>query len=260
MKKLLSVILCAALLIGAVVIPVSAAETAEESIAASTEYVEVGAQGKMHYTRIGDKTARFDYYDVDLETAMNLKTITIPATTGDGFTVTSIAYGAFDLFFSLKTINLPDTLTNIPQHLFENTAYYENSSNWDNGILYVSNHLIEAKSWVSKAEIREGVVSIAESAFKKSKGLTEVTLPDSLKSINYGAFKGCSKLEKIELPDGIRILGSEVFRDCTSLKNVRIPDTVVKSAGYLFCGCTSLENVEWSSGATVIHREAFSWL
>ena len=86
----------------------------------------------------------------------SLTSITIPDS------VTSIGYYAFGGCTSLTNIIIPDGTTEISSMSFEYTAYYNNESNWENGILYIGNHLIKAKDNVSgSVEIKQGTKTIA---------------------------------------------------------------------------------------------------
>ena len=73
----------------------------------------------------------------------NLGSITIP----DG--VTTIGDNAFNDCSSLATITIPDSVTSIGSSAFYNTAYYNDEQKWENGVLYIGNHLIKAKTDLS---------------------------------------------------------------------------------------------------------------
>ena len=51
-------------------------------------------------------------------------------------------------FPNLKEIQLPNTPIAISDGVFEETAYYNTASNWENGVLYIGKHLIKARDSV----------------------------------------------------------------------------------------------------------------
>ena len=119
----------------------------------------------------------------------NLSTIVIP------HTVLNIGGGAFENCTSLADI----TIEGCPQmgYLpFLNTAYSNSVTNWDNGLLYVDNCLIEAKVTIVTAKIKSGTVIIAGGVFC-SPWLTSITIPKSIRYIGPQAFELCSSLNDI---------------------------------------------------------------
>ncbi len=182
----------------------------------------------------------------------SLTSINIP----DG--VTSIGGDAFGDCTSLTSITIPDSVTSIGGDAFNNTAYYKNESNWDNGILYIGNHLIKAK-WnpSGSVEIKQGTKTIADSAFKDCASLASVTIPDSVTSIGYYAFEGCKSLTSITIPDSVTSIKDGAFRGCTSLTSVTIGNSVTSIGEYAFYGCTSLTSVTIPDSVTEIVWRAF---
>ena len=111
-----------------------------------------------------------------------------------------------------QTYVIPDSVTSIGGGAFEGSAYYNNESNWDNGILYIGNHLIEAKENVSgNVEIRQGTKTIAERAFSGCTSLTSITIPDGVTSIGDQTFYKCRLLTSITIPDGVTSIGYRAF-------------------------------------------------
>ena len=182
----------------------------------------------------------------------SLTSITIPDS------VTSIGYYAFGGCTSLTNIIIPDGTTEISSMSFEYTAYYNNESNWENGILYIGNHLIKAKDNVSgSVEIKQGTKTIANSAFYHCWHLTSVTIPDSVTSIGSSAFNYCTSLTSVTIPDGVTNIGDYAFMHCTSLTSITIPDNVTSIGDWAFRNCTSLTSATIGNGVTEIGEKAF---
>ena len=80
------------------------------------------------------------------EGCISLTSVTIPDS------VTSIDWGAFLDCTSLTSVTIPDSVISINSSAFSNTAYYNNEANWENGVLYIGNHLIKAKSYTVSGE------------------------------------------------------------------------------------------------------------
>ena len=182
----------------------------------------------------------------------SLTSVTIPES------VTIIGDEAFSRCSSLTSVTIPDSVTSIGECAFENTAYYNNSSNWDNGILYIGNHLIKAKENVSgSVEIKQGTKTIADDAFRGCTSLTSVTIPDSVTSIGEWAFYGCTSLTSVTIGNGVTSIYLYAFSGCTSLTSITIPDSVTSIGGGVFSGCTSLTSITIPDSVTSIGYNAF---
>ena len=183
----------------------------------------------------------------------SLTSVTIPNS------VTEIGGNAFSDCTSLTSITIPDSVTEIGYYAFENTAYYNNESNWENSLLYIGNHLIKAKEDVSgNFEIKQGTKTIADFAFENCTSLTSVSIPDSVTSIGNWAFRDCTSLTSVTIPDSVTSIGVWTFGNCTSLTSVTIPDSVTKISDNAFSGCKSLTSITIGNGVTSIGWGAFS--
>ena len=161
--------------------------------------------------------------------------------------VSSVSGGAFQNCTELRSVRLPDELTELPDHLFDGcaslaeidmpdrpiaisafilngTAYYNDKSNWEKGVLYADGYLIAAdKTFASETEyaVKAGTLVIADKAFSNvgySAKLRKMTLPDGLYRIGQEAFSKLSLLTEINIPDSVRSVGYGAFSG-TGYKN-----------------------------------------
>ena len=172
--------------------------------------------------------------------------------------VTSIGYGAFRGCTGLTSITISDSVTSIGQNAFSGTAYYNNSDNWENGVLYIGKHLIKAKETISGAnEIKDGTKMIADYAFEDCIGLTSITIPDSVTSIGDSAFSGCTGLTSVTIGNRVTSIGNDAFSDCTGLTSITIPDSVTSIGSSAFRVCTGLTSITIPDSVTSIGGYAF---
>ena len=128
--------------------------------------------------------------------------------------MTELSDHIFDGCSSLADIDMPDNPIAVSFSVFNGTAYYNEPSNWENGVLYVDGYLIAvSKDFAPLTEytVKDGTIVIADDAFS---------------GVGYS-----SKLKKMTLPTGLYRIGQYAFSKLFSLAEINIPDTV-RSIGY----------------------------
>ena len=158
-----------------------------------------------------------------------VESVTIP----DG--VKTIERFAFYGCKKLSKISIPDSVTSIGERAFDYTAYMSDTNNYENGVLYIDNHLIDTTGDVSGSySIKEGTVTIA-----------------------YGALSGCN-VTNVIIPDSVKTIGDEAFSYCTQLESITIPDSTTYIGDGAFMYCYKLESVKLGKNVTTIGRSAFA--
>ena len=147
--------------------------------------------------------------DMVFDNCEKLESIVIPET------LEEIGASVFGGCSSLQDIDLPNKPLALDHNTFYGSAYYEDKSNWENGVLYVDNYLLAINSDflnLSEYEVKEGTIAIAINAFlNNAKNLTKITLPEGLKLIGDKAFSSLSKLESVNIPSSVDTIGYNAF-------------------------------------------------
>lgn len=173
----------------------------------------------------------------------SLESISIPDS------VTQIGLAAFNGCLSLEDIYVPDGINGVNMSMVENTAFFNNRSNWERkdeayGALYLGNYLLGVGAKGDFA-IREGTVEISDGAFMRfqDKDVTNIYIPNSVRIIGDNAFEHCIGLTGITIPDSVQVIGDNAFGGCTGLTSITIPDSVQAIGDGAFGGCTNLNEI-----------------
>lgn len=136
---------------------------------------------------------------------------------------------------NLKSIVIPETVTEIPYCAFYNCYYLEDIN------------------------LHKNITSIGPGAFKNCKKLTKITLPDGVEIIESSTFDGCISLTSIT-GNNVSIISSDAFYNCTKLQ-IAIFNGTSTNESYVgscaFYGCQSLKDVTLPENISYVYSSAF---
>lgn len=139
-----------------------------------------------------------------------------------------ISTASFSGCTNLKTIDLPDTVTEIGAFAFKSTG-------------------------LTSITIPASVETVDDTAFIDNTSLTDATFPAG-KGIS---FEGCTSLVNVKINNNPTKIDDSMFRKCSSLASIELPDTVTEIGKYAFADCTSLKDFTIPDGIKSIGEAAF---
>lgn len=183
----------------------------------------------------------------------SLTEVTIPES------VAVIETSAFSRCGSLKTVRLPDRLIRIQSYNFIGTALYDDPANWENGALYLGNHLISVDGNLKgRLVIRPGTKTVAGSACEGRDDLTGIVIPESVGYIGVGAFSVCRGVTDVTVPNGVKTVDRGAFAGCSSLQSVTLPASLGRIGSNAFSGCNALTDISYDGTQDEWKRQEFS--
>ena len=295
--KILSLLLCLAMLLSVLISCASKTDGKQNNSNADDNAVQelegdFYDENGLHYVAL-DTSAKT--CEVSVGNAKELKEIVIPETQ-QGFTVTSIAKNGFANCEKLESISIPKTiesigtlaflncenlatielagdaaLKKIAYGAFQNTAYYNDANNWQNGVFYFGKYLIEAEKTMISCEIKDGTKVIAENAFYGCTTMTSLTVPASVKYIGAFAFNNCKNLSvkisdlkawcSIEFANHtvnpLSLSSSKLVLNGAQVTDLYITSDITSVSDYAFYGYKALNTVYFSKEIKTIGTKAF---
>lgn len=192
---------------------------------------------------------------------------------------------------SVYFVSLPDGLTNISDHAFQNTKI--TSITIPNGVTKIGYMSFYSCESLESVTISDTVTKFGYYCFEDCKNLKNIKIPASVTSIGTDSFRGCdsiayfevdsanqyysndnygvlfnkskTRLEKYpagntkntyEIPDGVKYIDSNAFEDCIYLTRIDIPYGVTTIYNDVFYGCIGLENIIIPESVTKIYTQA----
>ncbi len=177
----------------------------------------------------------------------------------------------------VKTVTVPEEVTEIPSYLFKNANMLEKVVLPDT-VTKIGNYAFENCVKLTSINLPDTVETIEEGAFYNC-GLTSINFPKKLKNagsyvfkntpiktikvkegvtaLPNNAFNNANKLESVVLPTTLKTIGNYSFYECTSLKSVTIPEETESIGEGAFQNCSAMTKVVMNDSLKTIKNDAF---
>ena len=238
MKKILSLILCAALLLSCCpIIPLQAAAATSGTCGENLTWTLDDA-GTLTISGTGPMT-NYSYYDTPWYD-YNIKNVII------GDSVTTIGECAFwSCGDSLTSVTIGDSVTTIGDFAFDNCGSLTSVTIPDS-VTTIGDYAFDDCDSLTAVTIGDSVTTIGECTFRNCSSLTSITIPDSVTTIYMGAFYWCDSLTTVTVGNGVTTIGFGAFTACAGLTTVTVGDSVTTIGDEAFYGCDSLTDVYYT--------------
>ena len=155
---------------------------------------------------------------------------TVPYNRED-YTVTAIELGAFYFADGIRTVRLPETVTDVGEDAFSDCT--EMYRIWMPGVERVGDMAFWRCRSLPSVDFPK-VKVVGESAFEHCDLLGSVSLPEA-EEIGEWAFDFCPELEQVNIPK-VRRIGNRAFESCSMLKSISLPAvTNIGEEAFGFC-------------------------
>ena len=130
--------------------------------------------------------------------------LVIPSTNEDGRRVTAIKAGAFKENATVKSIIIPDSVTEIGEEAFYGCSFTKASA--------PAAVLASVKISTLKTLVVTGTGKIPDTAMNGAQALTSVEICEGVTEIGGSAFSGCKRLDSVVMPASLRVIGIDLVQ------------------------------------------------
>ena len=182
----------------------------------------------------------------------------------DGHEVVAIGDRAFENRTDLRTVMIPDSVTEIEAYSFNNCTNLSNVT-LSKSLKYMGGRAFGSCEKITQIEIPKSLDNCGNSGyasyhgpFGACSGLKKITFEEGATEVSNGLFRGCTGLEEINIPNSVTEIESSSFEDCINLVSVNIPDSVIKIGNEAFAGCKKIESINIPDSVTEIGERTFA--
>ncbi len=174
-----------------------------------------------------------------------------------GYPVTRVNAKAFSQNTAIRSVYLPDTVTDLGDQIFSNCTSLE-SVRLPQGISKIPSGAFDSCWALQGIDLPDGISRIGRTAFFACGNIKEITIPKNVSAMEYASFYGCSGLRKIDIPSGVRVIETYAFDSCANLESVTIGENVTTIQYKAFSFCSSLTSINIPSSVTNIEASVFN--
>ena len=175
---------------------------------------------------------------------------------GVTYTVTSIAYAAFDTYQFVKKIEIPNSVTKIGARAFQ-FCYDLESVILPNSVTDIGEGLFYACKSLKSVILPDSLTEIKKEMFQLCESLISIDIPNTVKTIGNNAFFGCKNLLYIKFPESVTKINQSAFWNCSNLQSISLPNTLERIGLGAFKDCPNLSFVFIPKSVTYVDGEAF---
>lgn len=194
---------------------------------------------------------------------------------GTAYTVAAIDSIAFKDCTSLKSIEIPSTITRIAVSAFDGCSsltsavisdgndaltidgiyFYMMDDEWP---VYGEYTILFEDCPLREVYLGRNLSYLDHcSPFLNKKELSKVTIGRSVTDIGRYAFADCTSLVSIEIPNNVTSIGERAFYYCSSLTSVKLPDSITEISDGVFWRCENLSSIVIPGSVKQIGESAF---
>ena len=124
---------------------------------------------------------------------------------------------------NLKTVKLPEKLTELPPYLFSGCTALEKVK-MPNVVYSFPEGFFQNCSSLKEIPFRAGIRELSPYIFEGCSSLVSLVIPPTVERIEARAAAGCTALVTLVLPVALRELDDSAFVDCPNIRNIRISE------------------------------------
>ncbi|HAP28787.1 MAG TPA: cell surface protein [Porphyromonadaceae bacterium] len=172
------------------------------------------------------------------------------------YDVTAIGDSAFQDFYDLTSVTIPNSVTAIGASAFE-SCYSLTSVTIPNSVTTIGESAFYGCSDLTSVTIPNSVTTIGAFAFSECHSLTSITIPNSVTTIGALAFCYCDSLTSVTISNSVTTIEEATFSNCDHLTSVTIPNSVTTIGDSAFLACYHLTSVTIPASVTYLGEKAF---